>query len=176
MVTSRGHCKRRLFPDCCCPVPHPSGSPCGQASTGDPPTLASSSGSVCYEAIALSSGSLVCTRFCLCSLTLGLRFPQSCGSPLIQSCWLQGSDFQENSQSLKFRSLQARKYDMEPGPSLVGELLRYYRSPTWVTLGRYRRIWVHCECAPLLFLSLDREYPFYWVPASSCHGWASTAG
>ena len=67
-------------------------------SIGDPPTLLSRSGSVSCGwggVPAPFPWVLVCSRFCLCSPSGCLCFPQSCGSPVIKSHWPSQSDSRE---------------------------------------------------------------------------------
>ena len=64
------------FPESCCQSFHSrGGSLLAQASTGDPPTLAGSFGSVSCGVIAPFLWVLVCTRFCLCPSRLESLFP-----------------------------------------------------------------------------------------------------
>ena len=79
---------RGTFPDWC---PHPCGEPLPTPnSTGDPPALASSFGSVSLGSLLLSSESW-CMQGFVCILQVWV-FLQSCGSLTIKSLWLWRSD------------------------------------------------------------------------------------
>ena len=87
---------REPFLDCCCQCPYRWGEPLlTHFSTGDPPTLVSSFGSVSCGVTApflLSSGSW-CMQDFVCALQdWSPCFPQSCGSPIIKSRWPSRSE------------------------------------------------------------------------------------
>ena len=84
---------RGTFQGCCCQCPRPCGEPLlTHASTGDPPTLTRSFGSVFYGVTAPFLWVFVHTRFCLCPSRLESHFPQSCRSPIIKSHRTSRSD------------------------------------------------------------------------------------
>ena len=62
-------------------------------STGDPPTLAGRYGSVSSGGTGPFCWVLVHTSFVCALEEWSLWFPQSCGSPVIKSCWPSGSGF-----------------------------------------------------------------------------------
>ena len=64
----------------------PVGSLLTQTSTGGPPTLADSSGSVSCRLLLLSSGSRCMHNF-VCASKTGVSFPQSSGRPTIRPHW-----------------------------------------------------------------------------------------
>ena len=70
------------FPDSCCQLPRSCGEPLPTASTGDPPTLAGSFGSVSCGVTAPFLWVLVHARLCLCPPRLKSLFP----SVLQKSC------------------------------------------------------------------------------------------
>ena len=111
------------------PMPHPCGeSLLTRASTGDPPILTGSFGSVFYGVTAPFLWVFVHTRFCLCPSRLESHFPQSCGSPIIISHWTSRSDSLTIPSALS--DLQAGKSDVRlRNFTTVGELLWYYCSP-----------------------------------------------
>ena len=120
---------RGTFQDCCCQCPRPCGEPLlTHASTGDPPTLTRSFGSVFYGVTAPFLWVFVHTRFCLCPSSLESHFPQSCGSPIIKSHRTSKSDSLEIPSPLS--DPQAGKPDVGfRNFTTVGELLWYYCSP-----------------------------------------------
>ena len=84
---------RGIFLDCCFQCPQSCGEPLlTHAPTWDPPTLTGSCGLVSYGFIALSSGSWYKQDFICALQDWSLCFPQSCGSPIIKSCWPSRSD------------------------------------------------------------------------------------
>ncbi|CAM9671314.1 unnamed protein product [Rangifer tarandus platyrhynchus] len=76
MVTSKGLMPMGTFQDSCSQHPHPCGEPLlTHTSTGGPPILAGSFGSVSCGVAAPFLWVLVCTRFCLCPPRLESLFP-----------------------------------------------------------------------------------------------------
>ena len=69
-----------IFQDCCFQCPHPHSKPLlNHTSTGDPPTLASRSGSVSWRVTAPFPWILVYTTFCLCLPRVEFLFPPCYG-------------------------------------------------------------------------------------------------
>ena len=118
------------FQDSCSQHPHPCGEPLlTHTSTGGPPILAGSFGSVSAGVAAPFLWVLVCTRFCLCPPRLESLFPPSPMEVLYSNpTGLQGqipwglpvplSDPQPGRPDLGFRTF-----------ATVGELPWYYYSP-----------------------------------------------
>ena len=163
---------RGTFQDCCCQCPHP----CSEhllthASTGDPPTLTGSFGSVFNGVTAPFLWVFVHTRFCLCPSRLESHFPQSCGSPIIKFCWPSAS-YSRRIPSPFIESLGKHDIGIQT-LTAVWELLWYYCSPICGSLTRL--VWdlilswlypsYHLTAASL---SLDIGYLFWWIPASFC--------
>ena len=119
------------FPESCCQsFRSRGGSLVVQASTGDPPTLAGSFGSVSCGVIALFLWVLVCTRFCLCPSRLESLFPPVLWKFCNQIPLPFKVSFPEVSQFPCQSLPQARKPDMWFQTfTTVGELLWYYCSP-----------------------------------------------
>ena len=93
MVTSKRVYAKGDLPKQLLPVTQSLGEPLAtHSSTGDPPALAGSFGSVSYGVTAPFPWVLLCSRCCLCPLRLELLFPQSCGSLMIKSHWPSRSD------------------------------------------------------------------------------------
>ena len=87
-VYAKGDLPKQLLP-----VTQSLGEPLAtHSSTGDPPALAGSFGSVSYGVTAPFPWVSVCSRFCLCPLRLELLFSRSCGSLMIKSHWPSRSD------------------------------------------------------------------------------------
>ena len=118
------------FQDYCCQCPLPCGKPLSiLASTGDPPTPAGSFGESPVGSLLLFSWSWYTWILYVLSKTRDC-FPQSCGSPIIKSCWLQGQIPWEFPVS--WLDPQAGKLDMGFRTfTTVGKLLLYYCSSVY---------------------------------------------
>ena len=97
-------------------------------SAGDPQTLTDRSRSVSCRVTVPFPSVLVCARFCLHPLRVESLFPQSCGGPIIKSCW------PSKSYSLGISSTLARSlaWESDMGPrtfTIVQERLWYYWVP-----------------------------------------------
>ena len=78
---------RGPFQDCCCQCPHPCGKPLlTDIYRGDPPPTAGKSGHCPFP---LGPGAC---KILFVPSKSGVCFPQSCGSPVIRSCWSLKSD------------------------------------------------------------------------------------
>ena len=165
---------RGTFQDHYCP------RPCGQAlstraSTGDRPSNPSREfwfsllGGHCSSALGLGA----CPILCVSAKTGVSVFLQSCGSPIIKSCWA--------AQTIPW-GVSVSLLDPQAGKSGVGfrtfttvvELLWYYCSP--VCGSPTQRVWglIFIVIVPLLptfcgfFVFGCGVSFFWWVPASSC--------
>ena len=79
---------RRDLPSHCCQWPRPCGEPLPtQASTGDPPTLTGSFASVSCGGFCSFPLDLTTDKILFVLSNTGVSVPQSCGSPIIKSCW-----------------------------------------------------------------------------------------
>ena len=97
-------------------------------STGDPPTLAGRYGSVSSGGTGPFCWVLVHTSFVCALEEWSLWFPQSCGSPVIKSCWPHGQV--SWGFPVPFLDPQAGKPDVELRIfTTVGELRWYHCSP-----------------------------------------------
>ena len=160
------------------PVP-----PCGDplpthSSTGGPPILADSCGSVSCGATA-SLWVLVCTKFCLCPPKLESLYPLVLWKSYNQISLALKARFPGDSQPLcQIPRLGSLKLSSEPwqqyGSSFGIVLLSVGRPP-----GRYR-ILFYCNCVPptfslwlLLCLWMWVSF-FWWILVSSCQ-WFPTA-
>ena len=173
MVTSK-----RVYAKGQLPVP-----PCGDPlpthfSTGGPPILADSFGSVSCGATA-SLWVLVCTKFCLCPPKLESLYPLVLWKSYNQISLALKARFPGDSQPLcQIPRLGSLKLSSEPwqqcGSSFGIVLLSVGRPP-----GRYR-IWFYCNCVPptfslwlLLCLWMWVSF-FWWILVSSCQ-WFSNS-
>ena len=140
------------------------------ASTGDPPALAGGFGSVSYWGHCSFPLGVDVPRILFVPSKTGVSFPQSCGSPIIQSCWPSWPDF------LGIPSPFVRSPDWETQriPNL------HNRGRTSLVFS-FSSLWVsHVMCMGfdlIVIMSLlpsslqllcpwTRDLFFWWVPAS----------
>ena len=120
--------------------------------------------------LLFSSGFLRAHDFVCVLQDWSLRFPQSCGNPIIKSCWLQGqilwgfpvplSDPQAGKPDVGFKMV-----------TTVQELLWYYYSLICGCPPGGYRIWFYCDCTPpnvslRLLLCLGMWSTFFLVGSS----------
>ena len=155
-------------------APIPVGGPLpALATTGDPPTLAGSFGSVVCGVTAPSLWVLAHRRFWLCLQDCSLCFPQCCGSPVIKFCWPSRPD------SLGIPSPFVRSLGWEARHGV----LNFQNSGNASLVLLFSILWfthlasIGCYfimIAPLLRSLCDFFFVFgcgvffWWVPASSC--------
>lgn len=124
------------MPNCCCQCRCPCGEPLlTHTSTGGPPTLAGSFGSVFWGSLLLSSGSWQNKKGFVCVLQdWSLHFPQSCGSLVMKFRWPSRCRFPGDSQSpCHIAKLGSLKWDSEPFQQWENFFGIYFFSNLWVT-------------------------------------------
>ena len=169
------------FPNSCCQLPHSCGEPLPTASTGDPPTLEGSFGSVSCGVTApflwaLVIAGFVCTSKTGVSVSLspvevlwsnptGLQdqIPWTNGFPVL--CWI-----------LRLGSLTWGSEPSQQWENFFGIIvLQFVGHPA----GGYG-IWFYRDCAPpTISLQLPlclwtRGILFWWVVVSSCWWWSNS--
>ena len=164
-----------IFLAWCCQSP----CPCGEhlpthASTGDPPLLAGSLGSVSCGVTAPFLWVSVHSRFCLCPPRLESLFPSVLWKSYNQIPLAFKARFSGDSQPLcQIPGLERLTWGSEPSQQwenfFVIIVFQFVGHPP----GSYG-IWFYYDCAPLTFLlwllclwTWDIFF-FWWVPASSC--------
>ena len=140
------------------------------ASTGDPPALAGGFGSVSYGGHCSFPLGVDVPRILFVPSKTGVSFPQSCGSPIIQSCWPSWPDF------LGIPSPFVRSPDWETQriPNLHNRgrtSLVFSFSSLWVShvMGMGFDLIVIMSLLPSslqLLCPWTRDLFFWWVPAS----------